>query len=150
MELDNRQKKVVESEASHILCLASGGAGKTRTLTERIKHLIKDKKVKPEGIVAICFTNLAAEEMKKENAARQEESFSGRPHSPTPPKATGAEAIFDQPFSGRSAAREQPKQEESFAEQQLKEERSSHTTSGDMDGIDTSSLNLDDIDLNHM
>ena len=37
----------------------------TRTLTERIKHLIKDKKVKPEGIVAICFTNLAAEEMKK-------------------------------------------------------------------------------------
>lgn len=65
MELDNRQKKVVESEASHILCLASGGAGKTRTLTERIKHLIKDKKVKPEGIVAICFTNLAAEEMKK-------------------------------------------------------------------------------------
>ena len=98
----------------------------------------------------LCQGVNRAEEMKKENAARQEESFSGRPHSPTPPKATGAEAIFDQPFSGRSAAREQPKQEESFAEQQLKEERSSHTTSGDMDGIDTSSLNLDDIDLNHM
>ena len=65
MDLDIRQKKVVESEAKNILCLASAGAGKTRVLTERIRYLITKKGVDPSKIVAITFTNLAADEMKK-------------------------------------------------------------------------------------
>lgn len=98
----------------------------------------------------LCQGVNKAEEVKKENQERANNAASGRPHAPTPPKATGAEAIFDQPLYHRPAQQAAPKQEESFAEKELKEERKSSTTSGDMDGIDTSSLNLDDIDLNHM
>jgi len=43
MDLDIRQRKVVESEDAHILCLASAGAGKTRVLTERVRYLIKER-----------------------------------------------------------------------------------------------------------
>ena len=55
--LNIRQKKVVESDAPKILCLASAAAGKTRVLTERIKFLILSKRSEPEGVVAITFTN---------------------------------------------------------------------------------------------
>ena len=96
----------------------------------------------------LCQGVNRAEEVKKENEAKAEDIRSGRPHAPTPPKATGAEAIFDQPLYTKPAS--QTKQEESFAEQQLKQEKASQTTSGDMDGIDTSSLNLDEFDLNRM
>ena len=65
MDLDIRQKKVVESEAQNILCLASAGSGKTRVLTERIRYLITQKGVSPSKIVAITFTNMAADEMRK-------------------------------------------------------------------------------------
>ena len=98
----------------------------------------------------LCQGVNRAEELKKENAARADEAAAGRPHAPTPPKATGAEAIFEQPLFNRPAAKAKPEKEESFAEQQLKEERTASSTSGDMDGIDTSSLNLDEIDLNRM
>ena len=65
MQLNTRQQKVVESSAPKILCLATAGSGKTRTLTERIRYLIEVKKVKPSDITAFSFTNMAADEMKK-------------------------------------------------------------------------------------
>lgn len=65
MELNNRQKKVVEAIEPYILCLASAASGKTRTLTERIKYLIEVRKVNPSDIVAISFTNMAADEIKR-------------------------------------------------------------------------------------
>lgn len=65
MELNNRQKKVVEATDSHILCLASAASGKSRTLTERIRYLIEKRNVKPQDIVAISFTNMAADEIKR-------------------------------------------------------------------------------------
>jgi superfamily I DNA/RNA helicase len=64
MKLNIRQRKVVEAEEPKILCLAAASSGKTRVLTERIKYLIEQKHVAPEGIVAITFTTAAAEEMK--------------------------------------------------------------------------------------
>lgn len=62
--LDPQQSEAVMSESNNILVVAGAGSGKTRVLTERIRHLIEDLDVPPSEIVAITFTNMAAEEMK--------------------------------------------------------------------------------------
>ena len=62
--LDKDQKKIVESEAENIVVVAGAGSGKTAVLTQRIRYLIEQGKAKPADIVAITFTNMAAEEMK--------------------------------------------------------------------------------------
>lgn len=62
--LDKLQKQVVESDANHILVIAGAGSGKTRCLTERVKYLLNSG-VEPNSIVAITFTNMAAEEMRE-------------------------------------------------------------------------------------
>lgn len=63
--LDKEQEVAVYSDSSDILVIAAAGSGKTRVLTERIRHLVLDNKVQPESIVAITFTNMAADEMKE-------------------------------------------------------------------------------------
>lgn len=65
MEFNIRQKKVINAEENKILCLAAASAGKTRVLTERVRVLIQERGVSPKDIVAITFTNMAAEEMRK-------------------------------------------------------------------------------------
>lgn len=64
MNLDEEQRAIVESKEKNIVVVAGAGSGKTRVLTERIKFLL-DEGVEPSNIVAITFTNLAAEEMKE-------------------------------------------------------------------------------------
>lgn len=61
--LDSQQEMVVTSNAQNILLVAGAGSGKTRVLTERVKWLIAQG-VNPCNIVAITFTNMAADEMK--------------------------------------------------------------------------------------
>lgn len=62
-DLNEQQKEAVLSEEKRLLVLAGAGAGKTKTLIQRILHLIFEKNVKPSNILAITFTRNAANEM---------------------------------------------------------------------------------------
>ena len=64
-KLNNSQKAAVEAVDKPILIFAGAGSGKTRVLTYKISHLIKKGVVKPEEILAVTFTNKAADVMKQ-------------------------------------------------------------------------------------
>ena len=63
--LNKEQKEAVLSEYKYLRIVAGAGSGKTRVLTMRVAHLIEDLDVWPTRILAITFTNKAANEMKE-------------------------------------------------------------------------------------
>ncbi len=163
------------------------------TLTNRAKNqrqnraLVKNLRVDADFLATmfgrfhyqvppLCQGENRAEEIEKESKERAKAEAAGRPLAPQRPKATGAEAIFDEPPINAKPKKES---EEDFAKKQLEEERRQAELehkmqpvetpvvpkyeappvqsitpppgtpggSGLMDGIDTSNLDLDNFDF---
>ena len=58
----NKKKAVLSTEGPNLI-VAGAGSGKTRVLTTRLIHIINQKKLWPNQILCVTFTNKAAKEM---------------------------------------------------------------------------------------
>ena len=73
-ELNDEQQAAVVAAEGPLLIIAGPGTGKTKTLTERMAHLIGSEAARPEEILALTFTKKAAEEMRQRMALFQQDA----------------------------------------------------------------------------
>ncbi|NMB56744.1 ATP-dependent helicase [Candidatus Beckwithbacteria bacterium] len=63
MKLNQSQQQAIKHSKGPLLIIAGAGTGKTTVITKRIEYLVREKKVKPQEILALTFTEKAANEM---------------------------------------------------------------------------------------
>ena len=63
IKLNSEQEKAVKHDSGPLLIIAGAGTGKTTVITERIIHLMQEKNVPSESLLALTFTEKAANEM---------------------------------------------------------------------------------------
>jgi len=77
--LNKNQKEAILSPDGPCLIVAGAGSGKTKVLTTRVVHIIKQKKAWPNQILCVTFTNKAAREMQNRVANLLNEKVSSLP-----------------------------------------------------------------------
>jgi len=77
--LNKNQKEAIIDLEGPCLIVAGAGSGKTRVLTSRVVHIIKEKKAWPNQILCVTFTNKAAREMQNRIASSLGEKISSLP-----------------------------------------------------------------------
>jgi len=78
-KLNNNQKEAIINPDGPCLIVAGAGSGKTKVLTTRVVHIIKEKKAWPNQILCVTFTNKAAREMQNRIASFLNEKISSLP-----------------------------------------------------------------------
>ena len=78
-KLNNNQKDAIINPDGPCLIVAGAGSGKTKVLTTRVVHLIKEKKAWPNQILCVTFTNKAAREMQNRISVFLNEKISSLP-----------------------------------------------------------------------
>jgi len=77
--LNNNQKEAIINPDGPCLIVAGAGSGKTKVLTSRVAHIIKEKKAWPNQILCVTFTNKAAREMQNRISTSLNEKVSSLP-----------------------------------------------------------------------
>ena len=77
--LNNNQKEAIINLEGPCLIVAGAGSGKTKVLTTRVDHIIKEKKARTKQILCVTFTNKAAREMQNRITGFLNEKVSSLP-----------------------------------------------------------------------